>query len=112
MPRIELAQDDVLESVETWQQALLLEHEGNLAPHATQAPSPPAVEPTAADPQLAGIRPQLAVDEAEQGGLARATRPGHLDQLTGGDAEVDAFEDRAATEGLGYGDELDRRLSC
>src|SRR5258708_16351756 len=76
-----------------------------------EATAPPTVEPPTAHPQLAGGRPQLSVDQPQEGRLAGAAWARYLEQLAGRDAEADALQDRGAAEGLRDADELDRRRS-
>src|SRR5437762_31333 len=75
-----------------------------------QAAAPPPVESTSAHPELARVRPQLAVNEAKKCRLAGTAWARYLYQLTGGNAEVDALENGLATERFGDVDEFDRRL--
>ena len=103
-------EDDVLEGVEPGQQPLLLEHERHVAAVVAQAAAPPPVESTSAHPELARVRPQLAVNEAKKCRLAGTAWARYLYQLTGGNAEVDALENGLATERFGDVDESDRRL--
>src|SRR5256886_6164425 len=103
---------DVLERVQARQEALLLEHERDVAAEIAEAAAPPPVKAAPAHPQLARIRAQLAVDQAQQGGLAGATRSGYLDQLTRSDGEIDALENGGLAKRLGDANELDRRLHC
>jgi hypothetical protein len=56
------------------------------------------VEASAFDPDLASVGPQLAVDETQQRGLARAARAGDLNELAARNAEVDVGENGRATE--------------
>src|SRR5438132_3891460 len=101
---------DVLERVQAWQEALLLEHERDVAAEIAEAAAPPPVKAAPAHPQLARVRSQLAVDQAQQGGLAGAARSGYLDQLTRTDREIDALEDGGLAKRLGDANQLDRRL--
>src|SRR6185503_1958626 len=64
--------------------------------------------PLASDP-LAGVGLLAAGDDAEERGLAGAVRADQTDVITGGEREVQAFEDGAAAEGLGDGAEGDER---
>src|SRR5207248_10539077 len=104
-------EDYVFEGVQAGQQSLLLEDERDLAAQAAQATPPPAVQPAPTDPELAVVRAELAVDQAQQGRLARPARAGDLDELALPDREVDRLEHRVAAVGLRNADELDRRLS-
>src|SRR5256886_5698605 len=103
---------DVLERVQARQEALLLEHERDVAAEIAEAAAPPPVKSAPAHPQLARIRSQLAVDQAQQGRLAGAARSGYLDQLTRSDGEIDALENGGLAKRLGDANELDRRLDC
>src|SRR2546428_2372181 len=103
---------DVLERVEARQEALLLEHERNFAAEVVETVAPPPVKSEAAHPQLARIRSQLAVDQAQQGGLAGAAPSGYLDQLARRDCEIDTLEDAGLAKRFGDAKQLDRRLDC
>src|SRR5207237_10738662 len=72
-------EDYVFEGVQAGQQSLLLEDERDLAAQAAQATPPPAVQPAPTDPELAVVRAELAVDQAQQGRLARPARACDLD---------------------------------
>src|SRR5690348_8488724 len=104
-------EDDVLEGVEPRQQPLLLEDEGDVASVLAESAAPPPVQAAAAHPHLARVGPELPVDEAKQGRLARTAWAGDLEKLARGDAEVDPFQYLGAAERLRQTDELDRRLS-
>ena len=104
-------EDYVFEGVQAGQQSLLLEDERDLAAQAAQATPPPAVQPAPTDPELAVVRAELAVDQAQQGRLARPARACDLDQLALPDREVDRLEHGVAAIRLRNADELDRRLS-
>src|SRR2546427_11242195 len=84
---------DVLDRVQARQQALLLEHERDFAAEVVETVAPPPVKSASAHPQLARIRSQLAVDQAQQGGLAGAAPSGYLDQIARRDCEIDTLED-------------------
>src|SRR5256885_7437523 len=103
---------DVLERVQARQEALLLEHERDVAAEIAEAAAPPPVKSAPAHPQLARIRSQLAVDQAQQGRLAGAARSGYLDQLTRSDGEIDALENGGLAKRLGGANERDRRRCC
>ncbi len=90
--------DQVLERVQARQQPLLLIDEGDLAADSAEAATPPSVQPSPPDPDLASGRSELAVDEAKQGGLAGTARPCDLDELALGDAEIDIGEYGRAPE--------------
>ena len=64
---------------------VLLKNESNIAANSAQSSAPPPMEAAALDPDFPTIRPQLAVNQPEEGCLAGAARPGDLDQLTRGD---------------------------
>ena len=103
------AEDDVLQGGQPREQALLLEDERNLSPHAVEVAPPPTVKSAALHPDLSRRWAELAVQQTEQRGLARAARPGDLDQLAWRDREVDLLDDRAAPKGLADGGQPDQR---
>ena len=103
-------QHDVLQRCQAGQQPLLLEDERHVAPQVSETAPPPAVQASSSHPQLARARPELAVDQAKQRRLARATGPGDLDQLAWRDRKVHTFEHQVAAVRLVEGDELDRGL--
>src|SRR5207245_9460097 len=75
------------------------------------APEPP-VTSESPRPQVARSRSRLAVDEAQQGGLAGAAPSGCLDQLARRDCEIDTLEDGGLAKRFGDAKQLDRRLDC
>ena len=93
-------ENDVFQGGQPREQALLLEDERDLSPYAVEVVPPPAMESAALHPDLSRRGAELAVQQAEQCGLARAARPGDLDQLASRDREVDLVDDPAAPEGL------------
>src|SRR5207245_2583169 len=82
-------------------EALLLEHERDIAAEVAETAAPPPVKSASAHPQLARIRSQLAVDQAQQGGLAGAAAPGYLDQLARRDCEIETLEDGGLAKRFG-----------
>jgi hypothetical protein len=81
--------NEVLERVQSGQEALLLVDERNLAADAAEASPPPPVQASPLYPHLAFRRTKLAVDEAEQGRFSSSAWSDDLDQLAGCDGEVD-----------------------
>jgi hypothetical protein len=90
--------DEVFECVQPRQQPLLLIDEGDLAADAAETAPPPSMKAAARNPDLASGRPELAVDEAEQGGLAGAAGTCDLDELATRNAEVDVGENGGTPE--------------
>jgi len=61
---------EVFESGQAREQTLVLVDERHLTADTPEPAPPPSMEAPPLDPNLASIRPQLAVDQAEEGGLA------------------------------------------
>jgi len=81
-PRHLQRHDHVLESVQAGQQTVVLEDEPGIAAQPFDAAQEAPVQRVTVHPQAAPVRPELPVDEAQQGALAGARIPRHRHQLT------------------------------
>ena len=101
---------EVLESCQAGQKTLLLVDESYVAADPAKAPPPPPMQATPLDPDLTSIRPELPVNQAQEGGLACPARAGDLNELPRRHREADVVEHRGASKKLGNAGEPDHWL--
>src|ERR1700674_739453 len=82
-------ENQVLQCGQARKKALFLVDERDVAADSSKAPPPPPVEATPFDPDLALVRPELAMDESQEGRLARSARSCDLDNLSRRDGDAD-----------------------
>jgi hypothetical protein len=90
-------ENEIFKGGQARQEALILVYEGHLAANAAQPTPPPPVEASPLDPNLSAVRPQLAVNQSKQRGLARAAGACDLDELAWGGRDADVGQHRGSS---------------